>query len=1124
MCFGCRVRARKGVEGLGLLNDSVEVGVFMMNKSKIFEVLLVIFALGVAGCTGSKPPISITFNTGTSVNVVAGQAVTITATLTNDSKGAGVTWSLSPTTGAGTLSAQTTTSVTYTAPSPVPSNTTATITATSISDSTKAATIKINLQAISVAVSPTTATVASGSSGQFTATVSNDPSSAPKVTWTVTCSVASCGSVAPTTTASGAATTYSGPATPPTSALTVTITATSVTDTTKLNSATITVPPASVSVSPTTATVLAGNTKQFTATVTNTSNTGVTWTVTCSVASCGSLNSSTANPVTYTAPGPPASDLTVTLTATSAADNTKKISATITVPAITVSVAPPSANVPVKGTAAFTATVGNDAANKGATWTLTQSGVACSPGCGTITASTASGAPATYTAPATVPANATVTITAASVSDLSKTAAATVTIVGITVSISPTSPGVVVNGTQSFTAMVSNDISASGVTWTLTQGGVACAPATCGSVSPASGTGNSPSTTYKAPATVPATPTVTLTATSVADTTKFASATITITAAPPISVSIAPSNPSVAVNGTQSFTATVTNDSTGAGVTWTLTQSGASCSPACGSVSPASGTGNSPMTTYTAPAIVPTPATVTISATSAADTTKSASTTITVSAVACGSGSESLLNGQYAFVLKGFDNGTGPGETAPEPVVVGGVITVDGAGHITAGTIDLNGNSTAGVSSNTVTSGSFGVGSDHRGCMTITTAAGTQNYRFSLGGISGGVASTGHMIDFDAAGPFTTGILRKQSASAFSTAQVTGNYAFGVSSVQNSAACVNHGAVCGGNFGAVGVFNLAAGSVTGGQIDDNSGGLLDNNLPAPWPASPVSIAGGGSYTISGSNGRGTFVFPLPNGNVNSIIYVVSSTEVLIMNSQDQTINRVYGGELLQQSGAPFSNSSVSGNYIGYTSGPQSGGGSRTDLLLINANNSADTITATIQQNHGGTFSSQASSGSYSIASNGRMLLTVTGTTTNPSVVLFLANGSEAFVLNDNASADSGLIQAQTSTSASGAYAIGIIDPAIPNVGASSGVVTLTSGNLGGATDNNSSGGTQANQSISGTYSIDSTGFGVIPSSCTPGTNCQFVFYVISPTEAVLTQLQHSNGTSQTNPAATPADQ
>src|SRR2546425_720864 len=155
----------------------------------------------------------------------------------------------------------------------------------------------------------------------------------------------------------------------------------------------------------------------------------------------------------YPAPGPPASNLPVTTTATSAADTTKSGSATITVPAITVAVSPGSANVPVRGTQNFTATVGNDAGNKGVTWTLTQGGTACSPACGaSAPAAPMSGAPATYTAPATLPANPTVTITATSVSDTSKSNSATETVVGITVSVTPPTASVAVSAGQQFIA------------------------------------------------------------------------------------------------------------------------------------------------------------------------------------------------------------------------------------------------------------------------------------------------------------------------------------------------------------------------------------------------------------------------------------------------------------------------------------------------------------------------------------------------------------------------------------------------------------------------------------------------------------------------------------------------
>src|ERR1700674_1094663 len=64
---------------------------------------------------------------------------------------------------------------------------------------------------ISVSVSQTTATINTGTTDQFTATVENDPANK-GVGWSVFCSAASCGTVSPTSTASGAATTYTPPA------------------------------------------------------------------------------------------------------------------------------------------------------------------------------------------------------------------------------------------------------------------------------------------------------------------------------------------------------------------------------------------------------------------------------------------------------------------------------------------------------------------------------------------------------------------------------------------------------------------------------------------------------------------------------------------------------------------------------------------------------------------------------------------------------------------------------------------------------------------------------------------------------------------------------------------------
>jgi len=77
----------------------------------------------------------------------------------------------------------------------------------------------------------------------------------------------------------------------------------------------------SVSVSPTTATLASGGTQQFSAQVTNTSNTAVTWSATSGTVSTTGL---------FTAPTE-TSTKTVTVTATSVADNSKSDKATVTV-------------------------------------------------------------------------------------------------------------------------------------------------------------------------------------------------------------------------------------------------------------------------------------------------------------------------------------------------------------------------------------------------------------------------------------------------------------------------------------------------------------------------------------------------------------------------------------------------------------------------------------------------------------------------------------------------------------------------------------------------------------------------------------------------------------------------
>jgi Putative Ig domain len=522
---------------------------------------------------------------------------------------------------------------------------------------------------------------------------------------------------------------------------------------------------------------------------------------------------------------------------------------------------------------------------------------------------------------------------------------------------------------------------------------------------------------------------------------------------------------------------------------------------------------------------------VTDSATPTASTAQ-ANLSITIAATtSCTTltGKESLLQGDYAFVMKGFD-------ASGNPVFLGGVFVASGAkgpGNITAGTLDMNLVSGVQTGLSITSASSYNLGLDpnatngYRGCMSIVTSAGTMNYRFSVdavGAVTANVASDGHIIGFDAGGPFTSGILRQATPSAFSTSAIAGNWAFGIAGPKASS-----GGGSSGYFAGVGILNLASGAASG-VVDVNSNGKLDNNTAlTAFPATAGITLSSGPYSIA-SNGRGTLEFtPSSSGGslVTNIVYVVSSSELLILNSDSQINNGAFTGRALKQSGS-FSNSSLTGNHVIYASGGSTNGStaaSRTevDLVMVTSGNN---FTFSGYQNNGGNISDptkNSGSGTFSVASNGRVTLTVSTPGANNLPVFYLSSANTAFFLNSDSQASAGNMEPQvgssfTNSSASGTYGVGSIDPAVPGVNNEEGAVTFTPSpaSINGTTDKNNSGGPVPDNSTGSiSYAINSAGVGLLPAGCTltgASANCENLFIVISPTRAVLIKVKPSNTT------------
>ena len=177
---------------------------------------------------------------------------------------------------------------------------------------TAEATVSVTGPAATVSVSPGAVYLAPGSSITFSATV-NGPSDK-SVTWSVAEG------------ASGGSVTSGGVYTAPSAAGTYNVVATSVANPAKSGSAAVTVSASPVVVlwmDPHMASVAPGGTAKFTATVTGTSDMGVTWSVT-----EGSAGGSIGPDGTYTAPG---AGGTFHVVATSHADSSRSDSATVTV-------------------------------------------------------------------------------------------------------------------------------------------------------------------------------------------------------------------------------------------------------------------------------------------------------------------------------------------------------------------------------------------------------------------------------------------------------------------------------------------------------------------------------------------------------------------------------------------------------------------------------------------------------------------------------------------------------------------------------------------------------------------------------------------------------------------------
>jgi len=477
-------------------------------------------------------------------------------------------------------------------------------------------------------------------------------------------------------------------------------------------------------------------------------------------------------------------------------------------------------------------------------------------------------------------------------------------------------------------------------------------------------------------------------------------------------------------------------------------------------------------------------------------TVTSGSLSITINAAqACtGTLDNQLLSGHYALMLNGWSSST----TAASAV---GSFVADGAGNISGGLLDMADQGISTGPQNGTFTGTYCVGSNNLASINLTLSSGLSRAPSTLQAALDSSDGNGHIITYGTGGFLASGLLRKQETGAFSTSAISGNYAGGVVGADSSS---NRWASAGAsNYG-------GNGNISNGEFDS------DDALSGPdfgtFSSADFSVA---------SNGRGTatitFVSAAEDKAKSFVYYIISSSEMLRMEIDPSTHPEIQVGQILQQS-SNLTYKSLEGLSVIEIQGLDIQNSPATPevqagILTITA---PPAFSVSLDQNDGGTMSTQTPSGSYSVDSSGRVTLSGAGVGNNPPV-FYLVAPNQAFLVGTDSSVDFGTLTPQTGSnldnaSLVGNYYGGSQQPVNDNVSEEVDFVSANgsspNGTLSGVSDKNGSGGPQTGGTISETYVVSPSGRTVITSS---GGGGGAILYIISPTQTVVLP-------SNTNPA------
>ena len=367
--------------------------------------------------------------------------------------------------------------------------------------------------------------------------------------------------------------------------------------------------------------------------------------------------------------------------------------------------------------------------------------------------------------------------------------------------------------------------------------------------------------------------------------------------APPMSaVSIAfqpaPTS-SISLAASASLTAVVNNDPSHAGVDWALLCQN---NTNCGTLAPLH-TASGAAATYTPPsAISGNSQAVTVEAFATADHSRNAIATINVTGFA------SSLKGTYVFETKGEDVDVALGTI--QPFQLAGVIVLDGNGKVISG--EQVHSDFVLSRSDLITGGSYFIGPDGRGTLTINTLdqnigqLGVENLSLVVLSSSRALIATLDNPNLQSSSETSSGTLDLQT----STKSPAGGYAFAVSGTDISS----------GPLAIGGILNIDSANTisgTGSVVDEDDAGIVTPN---------ATVSG----TLTTPDSLGSMKFELTTGFpavIQFTAFIVDATHIKLIESDNTGSGAGFGatsGVAIAQgagTGKFTNNSFFAGNYV-----------------------------------------------------------------------------------------------------------------------------------------------------------------------------------------------------------------